>query len=384
MICYNLSLKYIRKTRFVNLIACIFIIILAVFGAVFYVSRVINRSEKLSHNAVLLKTTPTFTPLPTIEPIIVPRQKTLSGGIHVFQTFNNCGPASLSMALSYYDIRKDQGELGRVLRPFQNVQGDNDDKSVTVAELAAYANDLGLTVYHRPAGNIETLQKLTSLDLPVITRTWLNLSEDIGHYRVVKGFDKNEKVIIQDDSLQGANLTFSEDQFNALWQAFNYEFLVMVPEPKIFQVKQVLGERVDSKRAWELALELSQNQLQDDPDDFYAKFNQVVAYFELGLYGKAVDAFQQIEGSLPPRMLWYQIEPILAYYKMGNFDKVMSMTERIIDNHNRAFSELYYIRGMIHRRGGQNEMARNAFELANQYNSSSYWKVNLGDIYEQI
>lgn len=342
-------------------------------------------SKKLSQQqAVFSKTLPTPKPLPTAEPISVPAQKTLSGGVQVFQTFNNCGPASLGMALSYYGINEGQGVLGKALRPFQNPQGNNDDKSVTVAELALYARNFNLTAYHRPGGNIEILQKLVTLDLPVITRTWLSLGEDIGHYRVVKGFNKNEKVIIQDDSLQGANLAFSEDEFNALWQAFNYEFLVLVPEEKILQVEQVLGERTDQNSAWQLALDLSQNQLEDNPHDIYARFNQVVAYYKLGLYQEAVDSFEQIEDSLPPRMLWYQIEPILAYYKLGDFDKVMFMAESILNNYNRAFSELYYLRGIIHRQNGQNELTQNAFELANKFNSSNYWKVNLGDIYEQI
>jgi len=356
---------------------------LAVLEAVLYVSRGINRSEKLSHKAILLKTTPTFTPLPTIEPIIVPRQKTLSGGIHVFQTFNNCGPASLSMALSYFNVSQSQEVLGNKLRPYQNPQGDNDDKSVTVSELAKSAEQFGLVSYHRPAGDIETLQKLVALDLPVITRTWLKTGEDIGHYRVVKGYDKSAGVIIQDDSLQGKNLSFSEDQFNSLWQAFNYEFLVLVPNEKRMQVEQILGERSQETQAWQKALELAQAQLSNNPEDIYAKFNLVVSYYELGQYEKAVDNFEQVEALLPPRMLWYQIEPILAYYRLQNYTKVMAMTQQILNNHNRAFSELHYLQGKIYQLRGQKNLAQEAFLAAEHYNSTDYWKVNLGDIYEE-
>jgi hypothetical protein len=64
-----------------------------------------------------------------------PATKILDNNYHVFQTFNNCGPAALSMLLSYYGINISQDQLGNELRPYQNPQGDNDDKSVTVAEL---------------------------------------------------------------------------------------------------------------------------------------------------------------------------------------------------------------------------------------------------------
>src|SRR3989344_7915758 len=39
------------------------------------------------------------------------RAKTLENEYHVFQTFNNCGPASLSMIFSYFGINKSQKEL---------------------------------------------------------------------------------------------------------------------------------------------------------------------------------------------------------------------------------------------------------------------------------
>ena len=46
----------------------------------------------------------------------IPYSKVLPTSYHVFQTFNNCGPAALSMALSHYGIKKTQQELGNELR----------------------------------------------------------------------------------------------------------------------------------------------------------------------------------------------------------------------------------------------------------------------------
>src|SRR3989344_5205000 len=47
---------------------------------------------------------------------------------HTYQTFNNCGPATLSMILSFYGRDVSQKELGEQMRPYQISSGDNDEK----------------------------------------------------------------------------------------------------------------------------------------------------------------------------------------------------------------------------------------------------------------
>ncbi len=66
---------------------------------------------------------------------------------------------------------------------------------------------------------------------------------------MVKGYDEATRELIQDDSLQGANLRYAYDDFSALWQAFNYEYVVLVPVGKVTTVKLVLGQDADEKYA---------------------------------------------------------------------------------------------------------------------------------------
>jgi uncharacterized protein len=139
----------------------------------------------------------------------LPLSKTLENNYHIFQTFNNCGPAALSMLLSYYEINISQKEIGDSLRPYQNNNGDNDDKSVTLDELGIKAKESGLNYYRRPAGNPEIIKSLIASDIPVITRTWLSEDEDIGHFRIIKGYDETQEEFIQDDSYDGKNLRYS-------------------------------------------------------------------------------------------------------------------------------------------------------------------------------
>ena len=69
-------------------------------------------------------------------------------------------------------------------------------------------------------------------------------------------------------------------------------------------------------------------------------------------------------------MLWYQIEPILAYNKLGEEEKVLEITSAILNNHNRAFSELYQLRGRIYMKRGDLDTARGEFEKALYYNKN--------------
>lgn len=300
----------------------------------------------------------------------LPKSKTLTNDYHIFQSYNNCGPAALSMTLSYYGISVSQEELGVALRPYQIASGDNDDKSVTLEELAQKAEEYDLIAYHRPNGNPELIKHFINNDIPVITRTWLEDNDDIGHYRIIKGFDETLQEFIQDDSYQGKNLHYSYEKFNRLWEKYNYEYLVLVPKDKQHVAEKILGEDKDKKIAWKNAVQLSQKQLAEDPNNIYAKFNLSVALYHVGDFENSVKEFEQIESQLPFRTLWYQTEPIEAYYKLGSYDRVFTITENILNNQNRAFSELYLLRGEIHKKQGNIEAARNEFANAIFYNEN--------------
>lgn len=314
---------------------------------------------------------PFTSPSPTPETLLTtPVYKLLPGGLHVFQTFNNCGPAALSMLLSYYGFNVTQQQLGQELRPYQHPKGDNDDKSVTLEELAEKSKEYGLIPFHRSNGRIELIKQFITYDMPVVTRTLTKPTEDIGHYRVIKGFDDTSQQLIQDDSLQGRNLRFSYEAFNKLWQQFNFEYLILVSQDKKAIAETILGEEADSIVAWRNTVRNTKQQLINNPDNTYVRFNLSVALYYVGDYQRSVAEFEKVEGKLPFRTLWYQIEPIQAYFELGNFDRVFQLTDKILNNHNRAFSELYLIRGEIYRRQGNQDHARAEFEKALFYNKS--------------
>jgi predicted double-glycine peptidase len=301
-------------------------------------------------------------------PTGIPEKKILNNDYHIFQSFNNCGPASLSMALSYFGIKKSQEELAESLRPYQVDGGDNDDKSVTLDEMAAKAEEFGLVAYHRPNGNLDMLEQFVAAGIPVITRTWLHADEDIGHYRVMKGYDTTAKTVLQDDTFLDKNLTYTYDEFNQIWDKFNYEYLVLVPKEKKQFAESILGKNVDKKYAWEQAKQNSIKAIDEDPENIYNHFNLSVAYYNLKDYKKSVEEYEKVEAQLPFRTLWYQLEPVLAYYELGNYDKVLSISDQILNNQNRAYSELYILRGKIFDKQGNPDAAKVEYENALYYN----------------
>lgn len=286
----------------------------------------------------------------------------------VYQTFNNCGPATLSMILSWYGTDVSQKELGENMRPYQNPKGDNDDKTIFTQEFSDWAERYGLHSVSRVNGSLELLKLLVANDIPVVVKTWLRPNEDIGHFRIVRGFDQSEQVLIQDDSYHGPNRKISYYDFLSMWQPFNYAYIIVYPSDKEESVRAILLEEWDESVAWSRAVERARQEEALDPGNVYPPFNQATSLYHLGKYDESVAAFERVEGRLPRRMLWYQIEPIQAYQKLGQFERVLAISDTLLNNGNRAFSELYLIRGEIYLSEGDREKAREQFELALVYN----------------
>lgn len=288
----------------------------------------------------------------------------------VSQSFNNCGPAAMSMVFSTYDLYVSQEELASKMRPFNNPYGGNDDKSVFPDEFVKTAKEYGFASMTRPNGDINLVKKLIANDIPVIVRTWLNPGEDVGHFRIIRGYDDTAKIFIQDDSYQGSGLTYSYDQVEEMWKPFNYGYILVYPKEKQDIVEAILGENIDEKVAYQNALKRAEQDLKKNPKDAYAEFNRSTAYFHLGDTKKSVELYDKAKDGLPDKILWYQYEPLYAYQKEKKYDRILQIADGIINNGNRAYSELYQLRGEIYLERGDKEAAQSEFELAHYYNSN--------------
>jgi tetratricopeptide (TPR) repeat protein len=287
---------------------------------------------------------------------------------HVYQTFNNCGPATLSMILAWHGVNVGQQELGQKMRPFQNPQGDNDDKTIFTYEFVEWAREYGLEAIDRVNGDIDILKKFTANGIPVVVKTWLNTNEDVGHFRLVLGFDEERKVIIQDDSYHGPNKRVSYFDFLTMWQPFNYDYIIVYTPDMKDKIYAIIGAEIDETVSWSNALKRAEKEKELDPENPYPAFNISTATYHTGDFSRSVTEFESVHDKLPRRMLWYQIEPIKAYKELGNYDKVFSISRHITENGNRAFSELYLLMGEIYLEQGNPDAAKQQFELAVRYN----------------
>ena len=313
------------------------------------------------------------TPIPTLRVGITPtavvqhgvqvKQPGISGEVKLprfeKQTFNNCGPSTLSMVLAYFGISASAIELGEQIRPYQHPTGNNDDKTVFANEYAEWAEKYGLKAVVRPNGNINLLKKFVANGIPVTVKTNLHKDDDIAHFRIVRGWDDNRQRLLQDDSYEGKNKWYGYQEFEDLWRPFGKGYIVLYRPSQEELVRKIIGDDWDEQVAWQHAARDSEG------------FSLVVAHYHLGQYEEAVSLFEQIESGLPRRTMWYQIEPILSYQKLGNFDKVMQHTNKLINDGNRAYTELYVIRGEMYLAKGDKGAARSEFEKAVLYNKNS-------------
>ncbi len=174
--------------------------------------------------------TPTETPLPTMTPTPLPVSALLEPMNHQAQTWNNCGPTSLAITLGYYDqwitqqeartwfytpLSRDGG-LGWCSIPW----------SITHYGLMSHAYRFPPTRDHDR--KLRPVRALLARGIPVVITQRLSVDRNIGHYRVIQGYDDAAGEFISDDPLLGPGYRIPYDTFVRL--APNGLFPIYPPE----------------------------------------------------------------------------------------------------------------------------------------------------------
>ena len=284
---------------------------------------------------------PTIVPTPTHVPLPpLPISAHLDPMKHAYQTWNNCSAVSASMVLSYFGITRSQEQLATVFRPNLN------DKHVEPKQLVRFFPDYGLRADLYEGGSIEIVKRLVASGFPVMTPQWLDFKADaIGHYRVVRGFDDERGGFLVNDSMTGADVLISYDDFERLWRAFNYRYIPVYRPQDRPLIEQVVGSDVDRRTNLERALALFSDLAAKDPDNAYYRFSIGSSFFELGNYHEAIAAYEKAAAiGLPSKMLWYQFWPVAAYNEVGNYQRALELaTEQIASAG--TFAEMRFERG---------------------------------------
>lgn len=322
--------------------------------------------------------TATIPPTPTSTPL--PQTVRLDGIQHQFQDWNNCGPATLAMTLSYFDLNLTQSDTAAFLKP------NPEDRNVTPQEMARFVNETtDLKALTRVNGNIDTVKQLVAAGVPVVLEIGIDPPGEYqwmgwyGHYLLVVAYDDlNEQFFVYDSWLgtsdvpganadrEGRNLSYAE--IDVYWPQFNRNYIVVYRPEQETAVFNIIGENLDDEIMWRNNLAVVQQEAAKDPNNPFYWFNLGTVYNALGNYEQAAAAFDQARTiGLPWRMLWYQFGPYEAYMNVGRFEDVILLADVTLKNRP-YFEESFYYRGLAYQATGNLEQAQRDLRAANNFN----------------
>ena len=336
------------------------------------------------------QSTPEPTKTATNTPIPLPVTVYLQGVEPEAQMWNNCGPATLSMALSYWKWNGDQEDTAALLKPNPR------DKNVMPYEMVDFVNDqTDLRALIRMGGDLYTLKSLLNAGFPVLVEKGFepeNLAREgwMGHYNLVIGYDDTTSAFTTQDSYllalkkyeeragtKGFEVTYDDMLKN--WRAFNSIFIVIYPPEYENDVVNALGPLADETSAFQVAYERAvteSSSLSDARDRYFAFYNAGTSLVKLQDYEGAAAAFDTAfaiypsidEVFRPFRMLWYQTGPYYAYYYSARYQDVIALATTTLDAESEhILEESYHWRALAEEALGNREAAvsdlRNALRV---------------------
>ncbi len=318
--------------------------------------------------------TPLLTLTPTLTPTPLPLKVYLPGVKPEPQLWNNCGPATLSMNLSFFNWGQTQVEAAEVLKPNPR------DKNVMPYEMVNFVNtQTSLRALTRMGGDIATIKRLLNAGFPVLVEKGFepgDLKKEgwMGHFNLVIGYNDEARSFITQDSYLlshppgGSEIkdmetfpgfTVPYDDMEKNWRAFNYVFLVVYPPDKENDVLNALGPLMEENGAYQAAYERAKIEtasLSDVRERFFAWYNAGTSLVYLADYTGAAAAYdtafsiypQIQEDARPWRMMWYQTGPYFAYYYSGRYNDVIRLADQTLERMTAEpiLEESYYWRGM--------------------------------------
>lgn len=286
-------------------------------------------------NHVSPTSTLTITPTPTATPI--PPSVRLTGIVYEKQEFNNCGPANLSMALSFWGWEGSQKEAAEWLKP------NPKDRNVMPYEMVDFVRlQTPFNAILRFGGDIEMIKTFVAAGFPVLIER--GLDEEIpqygwmGHYTVITGYDDDTQTFIVQDSYIKENYVNPYEKIERHWRAFNFQYIIIYPPESEAQVIELLGPHADETYNLQHAAQKAREEMLvlEDRQLFFATFNLGSSLVNLGdYYGAALaydQAFEVYEEIFPRpyRIFWYSTGPYFAYYYTGRYQDVIDLADLVL------------------------------------------------------
>lgn len=276
----------------------------------------------------------------------IPDRVMLEGMQRVWQQFNRCAAAALTMQMSYW-----LGEMN-YYDTIRNLNPREADSSTRLDEMIRYAETFGLRGIERMGGTLDLVKVLVAHGFPVLIetvyyedgadymRTWLS------HNRVVVGYDDAKSEVYVFDSLLGfgadnTGKAVKYDDLDNRWRQLNRSYMVLYEPEQEAVIRDLMGIHWDEakNKAWLYEQVLAD---MEKTGDAYDHFNLGTALTLLGRYEEAVASFDTARQiGLPFRMMWYQFEIFDAYLAVGRYQDVQTLVWRVL-NTTLGIEEMYY------------------------------------------
>jgi hypothetical protein len=206
---------------------------------------------------------------------VLPRAYRLQNLRFEYQGWNNCGPATLTNALTFFGYNNNQTRAATWLKP------NYEDKNVSPWQMVEFVNtqvpELSIYALNRSGGTLELMKKLLAHDFPVIIEEGYDPEPArlgwMGHYLLLTGYDDGAGVFITNDSYLGPNMQYTYDHVQTFWQHFNYTYIVLYRLDRHQELMDLLGDDADEYQNIVNAREIARAEAVADQSDKFAWFN---------------------------------------------------------------------------------------------------------------
>jgi tetratricopeptide (TPR) repeat protein len=319
---------------------------------------------------VAIAPTPTFTPVFSIDVAPGARDaeneadlshvtKLLEGFDWEQQGYNNCGPASIRVLMSYWGVDFTEAEAAAYLKPEQ------EDPNVRPDEIVKYVEQYGYQALIRENGSFDVIRNFILAGYPVLIETGYDPEPDtIGwtsHYLTIVGY--SDEGFIAMDTYRRPNWFYPYNEVDHYWRQFNRHYIIVFRPDQYAAVASIIGEDIDNATMYENALATARAESSLNREDPYAWYNLGSNLVNLGRYEDAVLAFDEARRlGLPSRFMWYQFAAYEAYLKVGRNQDVIDLADFVLQK--KASEEAYYYKGLALAAMGEISRARVQLSLA--------------------
>lgn len=292
--------------------------------------------------------------------VTLPETFSLTGFRHEYQGWNNCGPATLTMGLTYFGWTDNQFTAAAWLKP------NTEDKNVSPWQMAEFVNtQTPARALVRYGGSLDLLRRLIANQFPVVIEAGYEPEgyDWMGHYLLVMGYDQPAGTLLTQDSFLGPDKVYTEADIDRYWHHFNRVYVVLYAPEREAELLAFLGEDADVQANAAHALEIARQEAVSNGSDPFAWFNMGTSYTLLGMYPEAAVAFDQARNTgegIPWRMLWYQFGPFEAYLETGRIDAVLELVQYNLattPDGEHPIEETYYYAGLARAAQGDTDRA---------------------------